>query len=256
MRIKLLLTGIIFLLLSAGLIAQNTLVVYHTDGVVTVINGHETKLAVRGDQVSKSGVLVLTGQSDCMLISESGKSLQLNTAGRYSYDKLQVLFRAAGTTNISSKYFKYVYDNLFSKVKNDKLGVAPVVFRDEALMNSPEDSSVQISHLLFFSWKRPADKNSARIRIFNEDSLVYDKVIPSTGCTIDLARLLRKGTRYSWTAEEAGAKQHTLVFNHFIIPAAKDLPEVRGELGVIQHIHGNSFLLRQMQKDFYKKWDR
>ncbi len=257
MLIKIINWILIFGLVSIRISAQTNLAIYHTSGRVEIIQGNNSKIAVRGDAIAKSNSLLLREGADCMLIGANGKSLQLNSAGSYSYEKLQQLIIKAGVTNVSQRYFKYVYDNLFNVPKADKLSVSPVVFRDEVLMKEPVNYSIVLSTHFLFSWKKPVDKNSVRIIIRNEDVAIFDSVFKNaTTAVIDLSKLRHHGILYQWRAEEAGAKQHPDAWNEFLIPMKKDWKDVRAEQKLVHSNTLNKALKKQMQLDLFEKWKR
>ena len=257
MLIKILNWILIFGLLVTTTTAQNNLVIYHTNGKVEIVQGGNTKIATRGDVFAKSNSLQLSEGSDCMLIGANGKSLQLNSSGSYSFDKIQQLILKAGLTNVSQRYFKYVYDNLFNVKKSDKFSVSPVVFRDENLMKTPVNFSIFLSTHLHFSWMKPADKNNVRVQIRNQAVIIFDSVFKkATKAEIDLSKLPKQSNWYQWQAVEAGVRKQTDIWNEFLLPAKKYWEEVRAEQKMILHKTMNKSLKKQMEYDLFTRWKK
>ena len=94
-----------------------------------------------------------------MLIEEKGRSLQVSSAGTYTFEMLQKMMANAGNAGVTQKFFSYVYENLFAGKKEDKLSVTPVVFRGDELMKTPADNIIIISDAFTLGWKKPFREN-------------------------------------------------------------------------------------------------
>lgn len=235
--------------------AQAKLAIYYANGLVEIIQGNNSKMAVRGSTLVKSDALRIGLGAVCMLIGANGKSLQLNSAGTYAYEKLEQLISKAGVTNVSQRYFQYVYDNLFNVVNADKLSISPVVFRDEVLMINPMNYSIITANIVFFSWKKPVDNNNVHIQIRNDNKVILDSIFKkSSSAAINLSKFSQHAAAYEWRAEEAGSKQHLEVWHQFLIPAKKDWKKVDSDLNLLQNKSLNKKLKKQMLMDMFGKW--
>jgi len=108
-----------------------------------------------------------------MLIEPSGKSMQLSTQGTYSFEAIQKLFLNAGKDAVTAKFFKYVYDNMFSSHESDRQSVTPVVFRDQGLMVAPLDNAIVFAAPVL-TWNMPLRKLYVRVLIkdFNNNKIL------------------------------------------------------------------------------------
>ena len=190
-----------------------------------------------------------------MLIGANGKSFQLNLPGTFSFTKLQQLISSAGVTNVSQKYFKYVYENLFNVAKGDKLSITPVVYRDEVLMKYPTDKTILLATKCAFTWKKPANENWVRLQVRNNGVIIYDSVFKKkTGILIDFSKLPGSSTWYQWHVEEAGVKQHSDIWNQFLIPARSSWESVRSDLRLLNDNRFNKETKDQIRTDLFEKW--
>ncbi len=245
------------MLIAASVSAQKNLVVYHITGNVNIVAGDKITAAKRGDVLTKNNSLQLKQGTDCMLIAEKGGSLQVNTAGTFPFEMLQKMIANAGTAGVTQKFFSYVYDNMFSGKKADKLSVMPVVFRGDGLMKTPADNTIIISDAFTLGWKNPSGKIWGHVIIKDSaDKIIVDTVIKrSASLQINIAENnLQSGNIYKWKVEESGTRQHTENYFHFLIAEKNDRKQILKDLKLLQNRNMSNNLKLEMQKDIFLKW--
>jgi hypothetical protein len=248
-----------FVLIAASASAQKNLVVYHVTGNVNIVSGNRSSVAKRGDILTKKNSLQVKQGADCMLIDEKGKSLQVNSAGTYTFDVLQKMMSNAGNTGVTQKFFSYVYDNLFSGKKGDKLSITPVVFRGDELMKTPADNIIIISDAFTLGWKNPSGKIWGHVIIKDSaDKIIVDTVIKrSASLQINIAENnLQSGYIYKWKVEESGTRQHTENYFHFLIAGKNDRKQILKDLKLLQDKNMSNNLKLEMQQDIFLKWEQ
>lgn len=244
-----------FVLIAAAASAQKSLVVYHVAGNVNIITANKSSAAKRGDILVKNNSLQVK-QGTCMLIEENGKSLQVNSAGTYTFETLQKMMSSAANTGVTQKFFSYVYSNLFSGKKEDKLSVTPVVFRGDELMKLPADNTIIIADAFMLGWKKPAGKIPVHLVILNNaDEKILDTILNSaTSLQVDVTKNnFLPGNIYKWKAEESGTRQPKEKYFYFLIAGKSDRKQILKDLKLLQtNISGE--LKIQMQQDIFQKW--
>ncbi len=245
------------MLLAAKVSAQKNMVVYHVEGNVNIITSNKATVAKRGGVLAKNNSLQIKRNSICMLIEQGGKSLQLNKEGVYNYDKLVQLFSAASDGGVSSKFFSYVYKNMFADKKEDKLSITPVVFRGEELMRLPANNTIIISDVFTIGWKKPAGKIPVNVMIWNSiEEKIFDTVLKNS---ISLPIYIKKnnliaGNVYQWRTEELNTKQLPNKYFNFLIPEKKDRKKILQDIKLVQNAAFPKQLKLQMMQDVYLKW--
>jgi hypothetical protein len=238
--------------------AQKNLVVYHVTGNVNIVAAGKTATAKRGDILTKNNSLQVKQGADCMLIEEKGKSLQVATAGMYTFEVLQKMMTNAGNTGVTQKFFSYVYENLFEK-HGDKLSVTPVVFRGEELMRTPADNTIIISDAFTIGWKKPAGKTPVHLWVLNDkDEKVIDTVLKnSTSLAVAITKNnFLPGTIYKWKAEESGTRQPKEKYFYFLIAEKKDRKQILKDIKLLQDKKLTNDLKLQLQQDIFSKWEQ
>ena len=244
-------------MLSAFVQAQKDLVIYHVTADVKIITNSKGEVAKRGDVLTKNNSLLLKQNATCMLIAPSGKSLQVNTTGTYTFATLQTMLSKAADDNTTSKFFSYVYKNLFSARQGDQLAITPVVFRGEKLMQLPSDNSIIISDAISLEWKNSAGSSTVRLFIKDNTGRIYlDSVIKKiTSLQINFAeRNFVKGNVYEWKAEDADTRQPQENYFHFLIAEKSDRRNILKDLKLLQNKVLSSEVKKQMQQDIFNKW--
>lgn len=244
-------------MISAAASAQKNLAIYNVEGPVNIITVAKTVAAVRGNAISKDNSLQLKNNASCMLISSSGKSMQVTTPGTYTFNQLQQLFAQVKTNEVTKKFFGYVYDNFFSSNKSDPLAVTPVVFRGEKLMLLPSDNSIILSDAITFTWKKPVIKTPVRLTI-TEDAgkIIFDSVIKkANSLQINLSEtsIIPKHL-YQWKMEESDTHQPKNYFLHFLVADKKQAKKILQDLNLLRDKKLSPKLKEQMQQDIYEKW--
>lgn len=247
-----------FVLVATSVSAQKNLVVYHVTGNVNITSGNKTSVAKRGDILVKNTSLQVKQGADCMLIEEKGKSLKVVT-GTYSFDALQKKMSTNTTPGVTQKFFSYVYSNMFSAKKEDKLSVAPVVFRGDELMKLPADNTIIISDAFALGWKKPAGKIPVQITIWDKtDNKILDTVLRNS-LSLQMNAVNNNflpGNIYKWKSEESGTRQPKEKYFYFLIAANNDRKEILKDVKLLQNKTLSNELKAQMQKDIFLKWTK
>ena len=244
------------ILIAVSVSAQKNLVLYHVTGNINMITNNKATAAKRGDILAKNNSLQIKQGATCMLIEGKGKSLQVNTAGNYTFDALQKMMTTAGNTGVTQKFFSYVYENLFDK-HGEKLSVTPVVFRGDELMKIPSDNTIIISDAFTMGWKKPAGKIPVRISIWNNnDDKILDTVLRmSTSLPVDITKNnFSPGTVYKWKAEESDTHQPKERYLHFFIADKKNRKDILKDIKLLQDKKLTNELRQQMKQDIFQKW--
>jgi hypothetical protein len=246
-----------FLFIAISVYAQKNFVVYHVAGNVNTITNNKAAAAKRGDIITKNNSLQVKQGANCMLIEEKGRSLQVITAGTYTFEALQKMMLNIGKAGVTQKFFSYVYDNLFEK-HGEKLSVTPVVFRGDELMKTPFDNTIIISDAFTVTWKKPAGKIPVRLFVVSDKAgEVMDTVVRNaTSLIVDIAKNnFLPGTVYKWKAEEFGTRQPKEKYFYFLIAEKKDRKEILKEIKGLQDRKLTNELRQQLQQDIFKKWE-
>lgn len=192
-----------------------------------------------------------------MLIDDKGRSLQVNTAGIFTFDGLHKMMADAGKTGVTQKFFSYVYENLFASKKDDRLSITPVVFRGEKLMKSPSDYTIIISDAVALNWKKSA--GSTTVHLVMKDNVgnrFMDTLLKkSTSLQLNLAEVnFLPGVVCEWKVEEAGTRSPKENYFHFMIAKKEDRKKILNDLKLLQITGFSNELKLQVQQDIYQKW--
>jgi hypothetical protein len=247
---------LIFVLVAALASAQKNLVVYHVSGNVNITTGNTSSPAKRGDVLTKNTSLQIKQGAGCMLIEEKGRSLQVSTPGTYTFEALQKMMTDAGNKGVTQKFFSYVYDNLFSGKRADKLSVTPVVFRGDELMKIPADNTIIISDEFTLAWKS-AGKIPVHLSILdNANEKVFDTVLKkATSLQINVTKNnFLPGAVYKWRSEEADSRKPKENYFYFLIAAKKDRKQILKDIKLVQDKNLTNELKLQLQQDIFRKW--
>lgn len=256
MRINIKYFLLFFVLISAAASAQKKLLVYHTTGDVNIISDKPTP-AKRGAVIAAKNSLQVKAGANCMLIESTGKSLQISTAGTYTYTVLQTMMSQTKSDNVTTKFFSYVYENLFSSDHSDKISVTPVVFRSEDLMKTPADNTIIIADEFTLGWKKPAGKTPVRLVIKDSaDKKMFDTVLKqTTSVQINTAEHnLLSGNIYKWKTEEFDTHQPKEKYFSFIIAKKEDRKKILKDIKLLQNNNLSLQVKTQMQQDIFMKW--
>jgi hypothetical protein len=222
-------------LACAGASAQKSLVVYHVTGRANLLAGNTISVAKRGNLIAKNNSLQLDKNSDCMLIDDKGRSVQVNTAGVFTFEALQKMMADAGKTGVTQKFFSYVYENLFSSKKNDQLAITPVVFRGEKRMKNPSDYTIIISDAATLSWKKSAGSTTVHmvIKDIGGNRFMDTLIKKSKSLQLNLAEgNFLPGAVYEWKVEEAGSRSPKENYFHFLLAKTADTTGYFSEVGI------------------------
>jgi hypothetical protein len=244
------------LLISINVTAQKKFLVYHVNGDVNLISGSNAATAKRGDALMKNNKLLVKPGANCMVIGDKGNSVQL-TSGTYTFDEVEKRMANAAGTNVTQKFFSYVYENLSSGKSSDKLSVTPVVFRGDELLKIPSDNTIVMSDIFTVGWKKPAGKIPVHLTIMNiNNEKIIDTILKnSTSLILDINKYtFASGEVYKWKTEESDTHQPKEKYFSFLIPAKHDRKKILEELKVLQNKGMSNDLKMQMQHDIFYKW--
>lgn len=252
-KIKLL---VFFLVINAFAFPQK-LVIYHVTGNVNVLTGTKSTVAKRGNILQKNNSLQIKDGASCMLIEEKGKSLQISKAGNYTFEALQKMMVNTGTTGVTQIFFSYVYQNLFSNKSGDKLGVTPVVFRSDDLMQLPFNYTIIISDVFELSWKKPKTNTFLRLTIKdNDEEIKIDSVfkIKASSKINMYTKVFEAGKSHRWKVEESDTHQPKEKYFNFLPAKKKDRKKILQDMKVLQNTRLTKQLRQQLMEDIYIKW--
>ena len=245
------------LLISIGIHAQQSFVIYHVNGSAAVKEGNNVITAKRGDAFKKPGMLLLKPSSSVMLLDESGRSVQLDKPGDYSFEKISGLLKKAKMDDVTGKFFAYVYQNLLYKKKQEGLNVAPVVYRDKPFMISPVQYSIITTDSLQFTWRKNHPKPAMRF-ILNtgEGEILIDSSFRhETKFTISFSTCgIPKGKVYQWQLVEEGNNKISSNYNYFLLANAPD-PVLEAEIKSLQSASFTKDIKQQLMLDLMLKWE-
>ena len=245
----------VFILISASVSAQKNFVVYYVSGDVKIVSGNSSSVATRGNILSKENLLQVRAGAACMLIAEKGTSLQVNNPGTYNYEKLRQMLASAGS-NVTAKFFSYVYDNLFTGQKKDQLGITPVVFRGDVLMKDPGDYAILFAGEITLGWK-PAGKIPVHVVVKDgTDKIIIDSFFKkATSMQAGIAKII-PGNVYRWKAEERDTHQPKEVYFHFMLASKNDRAKIESDLKLLQDKNLSPQLKDQVKQDIFLKWQQ
>ncbi|MBA2249499.1 MAG: hypothetical protein H0W12_04845 [Chitinophagaceae bacterium] len=251
--IKLIYFLLVFIACVKPVTAQKNIVVYHISGDVKLLSEKKLSPAKRGDIISKKMELMISESATCMLIDPAGRSLQISKPASYSFDALIKMFSAATSSNVSAAFFKYVYENLFTADKNEKLAATPVVFRGEDLMKSPGNYSIIEPGAILFTWRKLAGKNPVRIIIKNEKEVIFDSVFKnSIFFKFKPGNKILPANSYTWSATISGG--NSINENHFLVEDETDYPQIKKNLKLLENKKLLPAEKLQLQVDIFNKW--
>ncbi|CAN5357850.1 hypothetical protein BH09BAC2_BH09BAC2_21710 [soil metagenome] len=262
---------IINIFVSVCCIAQNNVVVYHVTGTVNLISGNSVKPAIRGTVIPANSSLQLKERSTCMLIDNTGKSVQINTAGTYAADVLKTQVTAQSSTDVTKKFFSYVYQSLLSHKPSAQMAITPVVFRDIQLQpkKTVHNYTIVLSEKIAFRWKATSNKpvkitvQKAELNTSNqEDKIRYTGFIDSVFATSNelvsdaQINLLPPGFSYRWKAEPAHIINPAKQFIYFLVAKKQDYAAIKKDQQILQTTGLSAAIKLQLEKDLFEKWQQ
>ena len=245
------------LVISKGIHAQQSFVVYHVIGSATVKESNSVVTAKRGVSFKKPGILHLKPSSSVMLLDESGRSVQLEKPGDYSFEKISDLLKKAKQDDVTGKFFAYVYQNLLYKKKHEGLNVAPVVYRDKPFMISPAQYSIITTGSLQFIWRKNHPKAAMRfiLKTGEGEILIDSNFRHETKFNISFSTCgIPKGKVYQWQLVEEGNNKPSSNYNNFLLANTPD-PALEAEIKSIQSASFTKDINQQLMLDLMLKWE-
>jgi hypothetical protein len=251
--IKSIIISFVFLVQSLFVLAADELLLYHVSKQVHWVHDGKKDAAKRGVFLLPKHSLVITAQSNVMLVQQDGKSMLLDKPGTYSFSQIKVLMQKIKAESVSKNFFAYVFEKFLSGDGDEKQKVAAVVYRGKKIMLSPADSSFAFSTPLL-SWKPEQSSIPYKIEIIINQT-VFDTVIrKQTSITIPQRFLNHQPQLIHWSCYPADSKQKPQPYV-LLIPKKEDAAIIQQQLAVLKKTCGsNTQLLRHMQKDLLEKW--
>lgn len=238
--------------------AENRYLMYHINKDVQVQHHGKKEIARRGMFFTDGQSMVLKELADVMLIRYDGKSMLLNKPGIYSFQQVTKLFNTIKTNGVSAGFFSYVFEKFLNGGGQDnQQKVSAAVFRGNAAMRLPGDSSFLFSTAVTLEWK-PEQKNIPyRVSIRINDYL-FDTIPPHSNTTITLPSQLlniNKALLIEWSCLPAGSRQPQPAAFLYIIPALKDRATIQQQLKQLRTSYSkNKVLLHMLERELFEQW--
>lgn len=197
--------------------SQDSLCVYNVAGTIYLQTPSNSKTLFKGEFLTKTSALKILPDSKLIAIDNNGNSYINSTEGILSFNNLLLSKEKKGNTSLTTKYFKYVWDELLNKNNNQTLIAG--VFRGDLLMKTPKDSSLIASDKLSFKWdKTDADLYYLFIQNIQTGELLK---IETDGSQISLYNensIFLGGDTFKWTiSTDAFPNLKNMPFYSFIL---------------------------------------
>jgi hypothetical protein len=251
--IKSIIIGIVCLVQSMVVLAGDELLLYHVSKQVQWVHDGKKDAAKRGVFLLPKHSLVITAQSNVMLVQQDGKSMLLDKPGTYTFSQIKVLMQKIKAESVSKNFFAYVFEKFLSGDGDEKQKVAAVVYRGKRIMLSPADSSFVFSTPLLF-WKPEQSSIPYKIEIIINKT-VFDTIIrKQTSIAIPQRFLNQQPQLIQWSCYPADSKQKPQPFV-LLIPGKEDAATIQQQLAMLKKTCGSDTqILRRMKKDLFEKW--
>lgn len=142
---------IIFLIGISFTYGQDTLCVFKTKGTSLIEIESQQQSIKKGDLIAKNDIVSILPNSEITTIDNSGNVYLITVAGTYNLKNLLNFKSLKQKSNFTAKYFKHVWNELQSN-RSDEAIIAGV-FRGDALMLFPKDSSLIASSKITIKWR-------------------------------------------------------------------------------------------------------
>lgn len=156
--------ALLSIVFSYSLQAQNSLCVYAIKGSITVERSGKYMTLKKGDIINTSDKVKIGEKSQITAIDNSGSTYLFSEPGRYDFKKLVTSNPQKNTSGLTSKYFRYIWQELTHQGENKIVGgvsrVVGGVYRGDGLMISPPDSAQVKNSKITFRWKNESLLNS------------------------------------------------------------------------------------------------
>ena len=245
--------GFVLLLQFVYVKAADELLLYHVNKQVQWVHDGKKDAAKRGVFLLPKHSLVITSQSNVMLVQQDGKSMMLDKPGTYTYSQLKLLMQKLKAESVSKNFFAYVFEKFLSGDSDEKQKVAAVVYRGKKVMLSPADSSFVFSTPLL-TWKQEQSTIPYKIEIIINQT-VFDTIIrKQSSFTVPQHLLNRQPHLIHWSSFPADSKQKPQPFV-LLIPKKEDAKIIQQQLAILKKNYGNKpSLLRLMNNDLLMQW--
>ena len=251
--IKSIIIGIVCSIQSLFVMAGDELLLYHVSKQVHWVHDGKKDVAKRGVFLLPKHSLVITAQSNVMIVQQDGKSMMIDKPGTYTYSQIKKLMQNLKAESISKNFFAYVFDKFLSGDGDEKQKVAAVVYRGKKVMLSPADSSFVFATPLL-TWKPEQSSIPYKIEI-TINQTVFDTIIrKQTSITIPQRFLNHQPKLIHWSCYPADSKQKPQTFV-LLIPKKEDAATIQQQLAVLKkNFSYNSQLLQLMKNDLLMQW--
>lgn len=207
--------------------AQDSLCVYHIEGTIFLQSSTESKPLFKGDLLTKKDKLKLLPESQLTAIDNTGKVYTAANQGIYSFDDLLGSLQQDEHSSLTTKYFKYIWDELLNNADNPTLIAG--VFRGNELMTFPKDSSFIASKKITFKWNK-SETDLYYLFIINTQTEEVIK-IETDGSQIALFienPIFYDGNIYKWAiSTKSFPNLKNIAFNTFTIINKKQYSDLR-----------------------------
>ena len=250
---KSLLLLLVTLLHLTTVYAAGEVLLYHVNKQVYWMHDGKKDPAKRGVFLLPKQSLLITSQSNVMLVQQDGKSMLLEKPGTYTYNQIQLLMQKLKAESVSKNFFVYVFEKFLSGNGEEKQKVAAVVYRGKKIMINPDDSSFCFSTPLLF-WKPESLSIPYKIEI-NVNGTAFDTIIRKQTSFLIPQRLLFHPVHFiTWTCYPADSRQKPQPFV-LLIPKNEDTATIEQQLQSLERMYNkNPKLMRVMKKDLFMQW--
>ena len=233
--------------------AADQLLLYHVSKQVHWVHDGKSDAAKRGVFLLPKHRLIITSQSNVMLVQQDGKSMLLDKPGTYTYSQIKLMMQKLKTESVSKNFFAYVFEKFLTGDDEEKQKVAAVVYRGKTVMYSPADSSFVFSSPVL-TWKPEKASIPYKIEI-TINHTVFDTIIRKQTSLVIPQRLLNTQPQLvKWTCYPADSKQKPQPFI-LLIPNKGDAAIIKQQLALLKKDFGtNPALLRLMNNDLLMHW--
>jgi hypothetical protein len=234
-------------------IAADELLLYHVNKQVHWMHDGKKDAAKRGVFLLPQHSLVITAQSNVMLVQKDGKSMLLDKPGTYSFSQLKILLQKIKAENVSKNFFAYVFEKFLSADGDEKQKVAAVVYRGRTAMLLPADSSFVFS-IPQLTWKPEQFSIPYKIEI-KVNEIVFDTTIrKQRAFKIPKRFLTNQPQLIKWSCYPADSKQKPQPFV-LLLPKKEDIAIIQQQLEALRKACGTNAEMREdMERDLLEQW--
>ncbi|AFU68183.1 hypothetical protein P700755_001246 [Psychroflexus torquis ATCC 700755] len=189
---------IIILSCNTLVLAQDSLCVFKTKGIVLIESINIKKSLIKGDFIKPKSNLSVLPNSEISVIDANGHIYFINKAGDYSFNELYKYEKTKQGSNLTSDYFKYIWSELLDKGSNK--AIIAGVYRGGILMKFPRDSSKIYNSKITLKWDLVENEKLYYVFLKNIATNEILK-IESNGSRVSLYKnqhIFSEGTQFDW----------------------------------------------------------